>query len=62
MSIEHFSAKDAFESRRAEAIVQAVESAVDVRRKYQFFVWTQGSVQTLLPHKLAVCGVYERSR
>ena len=50
------------ETRRAQAIVHAIECAVDVRRKYQFFVWTQGSVQTLLPHKLAICGVYDRGR
>jgi transcriptional regulator EpsA len=50
------------ETRRVQAIVHAIECAVDVRRKYQFFVWTQGSVQTLLPHKLAVCGVYDRGR
>jgi transcriptional regulator EpsA len=50
------------EARRVQAIVHAIECAVDVRRKYQFFVWTQGSVQTLLPHKLAICGVYDRAR
>lgn len=49
------------ESRRAQAIVHAIECAVDVRRKYQFFVWTQGSVQSLLPHKLSICGVYDRA-
>jgi len=62
MSIEQVSAEEALESRRAQAIVRAIEAAVDVRRRYQFFVWTQGSVQTLLPHKLAICGVYERTR
>src|ERR1700754_3582717 len=62
MSIEEGSASEALESRRAQAIVQAIETAVEVRRRYQFFVWTQGSIQTLLPHKLAVCGVYERAR
>lgn len=54
--------RDAAESRRVQAIVQAIESAADVRRRNQFFTWTQGSVQTLLPHKLAICGVYERHR
>ena len=62
MSIEQISAEEVLESRRAHAIVHAIESAVEVRRRYQFFVWTQGSVQTLLPHKLAICGVYERTR
>jgi len=62
MSIEAVSAREAPESRRAQAIAHVIESAVDVRRRYQFFVWTQNSFQLLLPHKIAICGVYERSR
>ncbi len=62
MSIESMSAAEAPASRRAQAIVHVIESAVDVRRRYQFFVWTQSSFQHLLPHKVAICGVYERSR
>ncbi len=65
MSMEKNDAHDARESqesRRVQAIVHSIECAVDVRRKYQFFVWTQGSFQTLLPHKLAICGVYDRGR
>jgi transcriptional regulator EpsA len=65
MSIEKSDVQDireSLETRRVQAIVHAIECAVDVRRKYQFFVWTQGSVQTLLPHKLAICGVYDRGR
>jgi len=54
--------RESHENRRVQAIVHAIECAVDVRRKYQFFVWTQGSFQTLLPHKLAICGVYDRGR
>ena len=42
--------------------MQVIESSVDVRRKYQFFVWTQSSFQLLLPHKVAICGLYDRSR
>ena len=65
MSTDKFNVQDmreSHESRRVQAIVHAIECAVDVRRKYQFFVWTQGSMQTLLPHKLAICGVYDRNR
>ena len=62
MSIEAIGAMGASEDRRAQAIVQVIESAVDVRRKYQFFVWTQSSFQLLLPHKVAVCGLYDRTR
>lgn len=45
-----------------EAIVSCAESALEVRRRYQFFVWTQGSMQVLLPHQLAICGAYSRTR
>jgi len=44
-----------------EAIVRAAESALEVRRRYQFFVWTQSSLQTLVPHRLAICGAYQRA-
>ncbi len=44
-----------------EAIVRAAESALDVRRRYQFFVWTQSNLQLLLPHQLAICGAYQRN-
>lgn len=48
--------------QHAEALIRAVESAIDVGRRYQFFVWSQSHLQVLLPHKLAVCGAYQRSR
>lgn len=45
-----------------EAIVSSAETGLEVRRRYQFFVWLQGSLQVLLPHQLAVCGAYSRTR
>lgn len=47
---------------QVEAMVRAVEAALDVRRRYQFFVWSQSHLQALLPHQLAVCGAYVRQR
>lgn len=47
---------------QVEAIVSSAESGLDVRRRYQFFVWIQGSLQVLLPHQLAICGAYSRAR
>ena len=44
----------------SEAIVRAAESALNVRRRYQFFVWTQSYLSRLIPHQLAVCGSYDR--
>lgn len=49
-------------SAHVEAIVRAVETAMEVRRRYQFFVWSQSNLQALLPHHLAVCGAYIRQR
>jgi transcriptional regulator EpsA len=42
--------------------VGLVEGAPAVRRRYQFFGWTQTQVQALLPHQLLVCGAYQRQR
>ena len=47
---------------QVEAIVSSAEAGLDVRRRYQFFVWMQGSLQVLLPHQLGICGAYSRSR
>ena len=47
---------------RLEAIVRAAEQALEVRRRYQFFIWTQSSLQLLIPHQMAICGAYQRSR
>ncbi len=44
-----------------EAIVRAAESALTVRRRYQFFVWTQSYLARLIPHQLVVCGSYDRA-
>lgn len=45
-----------------ESMVSSAEAGLDVRRRYQFFVWIQGSLQVLLPHQLAICGAYSRAR
>ena len=47
---------------QAQAVVRLVEGAPAVRRRYQFFVWTQSQMQALLPHQLLVCGAYQRQR
>ncbi|MBT9457633.1 MAG: hypothetical protein IV097_13535 [Burkholderiaceae bacterium] len=49
-------------SALAEALAQVVAAGVEVGRRHQFFVWSQGRMQLLLPHKLLVCGSYDRSR
>lgn len=44
----------------SECLLRIVESAPQVRRRYQFFLWSQGDLQRWLPHKLLVCGTYDR--
>lgn len=40
---------------------EAVEASVAVHSRQQFFVWTQSSVQGLVPHQILICGVRERT-
>lgn len=46
----------------APALLRFLESAAAVRRRYQFFVWTQNQMQPLVPHQLMVCGAFLRQR
>ena len=39
------------------ALVSAITDAVAVRRRFQFFAWTQGHLQALIPHGVLVCGL-----
>ena len=41
----------------SSALVASIVSAAQVRRRYQFFVWTQAQLQQVLPHGVLVCGV-----
>lgn len=38
-----------------EYLLRVIESAVQVRDPGQFFLWTQGQLQALLPHRLMLC-------
>ncbi|HEX2011795.1 MAG TPA: helix-turn-helix transcriptional regulator [Roseateles sp.] len=46
---------------QVQALVRTIEGALALRHSAQFFVWTQGSLQQLLPHQLLLCGAYQRS-
>jgi len=61
---DHGQATDALNltPQQADAMVRVVEAAPAVRRRYQYFVWTQNQLQTLLPHQILVCGAYVRQR
>jgi transcriptional regulator EpsA len=45
-----------------ELFTEIVESSLRVVGRHQFFSWTQGLVQTLLPHEILLCGVDDGSR
>jgi transcriptional regulator EpsA len=38
-----------------EYLLCAIESGLRVASRHQFFLWTQGQVQALLPHQVLVC-------
>lgn len=40
----------------------AVEASFRVSSRQQFFVWSQSSVQALIPHEILVCGIEDGSR
>jgi transcriptional regulator EpsA len=48
--------------QQAEALVSVIESSPFLTRRSQFFIWTQGQFQTLLPHVAMACAGYLRQR
>lgn len=40
----------------------AVEASFLVSSRHQFFVWSQSSVQALIPHEILICGIEDGSR
>jgi transcriptional regulator EpsA len=45
-----------------ELFTEVVEASLRVVGRHHFFGWTQGMVQTLLPHEILLCGVDDGSR
>ena len=50
------------EPDQSEVLLRVIEAAPQVCRRHQFFVWTQGDFQRWLPHKLSLCGSYDREQ
>ena len=46
---------------QADSMIRMIETSMQVRRRYQFFVWSQNYLGPLLPHQVSVCGAYQRS-
>lgn len=40
-----------------DRLVRVVESSLHVKNQAGFFLWSQGSLQMLLPHEIMLCGV-----
>ena len=36
-----------FTPAQVESLIRLLESSVDVRRRYQFYLWTQGDLQQI---------------
>ena len=47
-------------TRQAEALLRLTEDAPGVSSRPQFFNWSQGPLHTLLPHRVLVCGSWQR--
>ncbi len=44
-----------------ERIIRTMESAVSVRNSRDFFLWSQGALQALVPHRVLVCLQYDEA-
>jgi transcriptional regulator EpsA len=42
-------------TREQEYLLRVIETGVTVRAHHEFFLWTQGQLQSLLPHQALVC-------
>jgi transcriptional regulator EpsA len=45
-----------------ERFSDAVEASFGVSSRQQFFVWSQSSLQALIPHEIMICGIEDGSR
>jgi transcriptional regulator EpsA len=45
-----------------ERFSDAVEASFSVSSRQQFFVWSQSSVQAMIPHEILICGIEDGSR
>lgn len=40
-----------------ENLQRAIETSLRVRRRHQFFLWTQGPLQAFIPHNILICAL-----
>lgn len=41
--------------RDIDSLLYAIEGSLKVHRRFQFFLWSQGGLQSLLPHETLIC-------
>lgn len=47
------------EPEHAESMLRLIEASLQVKRRHQFYHWTQGDMQRLVPHRVSACGAYD---
>ncbi|MEN3353847.1 MAG: hypothetical protein V7640_2005 [Betaproteobacteria bacterium] len=47
--------KAVLNSRDEENLMRAIEVSLPIRRRNQFFLWAQGTLQALIPHEILFC-------
>jgi transcriptional regulator EpsA len=50
------------DGRSGEQVARLLEASIDVQRRHQFFNWASNQLHPLAPHRVAVCGHYQRQR
>jgi len=50
------------DNRGIECIARLLESSVEVQQRHQFFNWASNQLYPLAPHRVLVCGHYQRQR
>jgi len=45
------------EQDERDHLVRIIEASLRVNERHQFFLWTQGALQALLPHEILICGL-----
>ena len=51
------SAAVALSYEEKQFVIDIIDSSLRVYKRYQFFAWAQGMLQSLVPHEILVCGV-----
>ena len=40
-----------------ENFLRAIETSLQVKRRHQFYLWTQGQLQPFIPHNILICNI-----